>query len=188
MSNVSFFFQNGGQPIYNGPNLGVSAQAFIASHAVNLCSSGNCLSDCREPGSMYGNITQVSDDNSTSLYSICYALPNLTRQIYDGSITSSEANDLTSFFPQTTECDLETLTTTATQGLTDSCSASRYPDRCLAAWSASHLLINSTSSSIAGQLDCLEFLCSSDEFLPFANQDIIGIGVSQDEFSICFNY
>lgn len=180
----AFFCQSGfAASVYSGPEC-LSAEEFLSLGFEKLCPSGNCVHDCLEPGDMYGNVSQAHPLEGTSydppppLYAICYAVANMTRKIHDGLIPGEQADVLRPYFPYTQESDLREVASAVTQCLTASCAEARPGSGCESFCSAPNVLLNSTTPSLFGLYDCMTGLCSNSKVIPFANQDIIGIGVS----------
>ncbi len=162
----------------------LSASQFVSLGFHNVCPSGNCLKDCSAAGTMFSNITQnlaeeFSYTDTPPLYAICLAAPSMARSIHNGLIPEAEANVLRPYFPSVDEVALQIVASTTTHCLTSTCDQSRELDsiRCDSLCTTS-MLINSSTPSLPGVNNCLAELCSSDEAIPFANQDVIGIGVS----------
>ena len=154
-----------------------NSTGFLADGLQKVCPSGDCIEDCVDIGSMYDDVPQAMYSADIPLYAICTGAANITRQTHDGYISIAHEDALNSFFPQSNESTLEAITATTTSCLSATCEASRYAENCRQSCSGAHLLINGTTPSLLGQSDCLMDLCSSTEFFPFADQDIIGIGV-----------
>ena len=150
---------------------------FLSADFQAKCPSGNCIADCLEPGSMYNNVSQIKYSSEVPLYAVCTASTNVTRRIHDGSVSTEYASTLSTFFPDVNTTTLEQITATTTTCLTETCLQGRHRDTCQQLCSPAHLLVNNTTPSSQGQQDCLMALCYSTEVLPFADQDIIGVGV-----------
>ena len=155
-----------------------NSTAFLANDLQKICPSGNCIKDCIDIGTMYDDIPQAMYSADIPLYAICTGASNITRQTHNGYISVGHAEALDSFFPQSNDSSLGAITATTTSCLSATCEASRNAENCRQSCSGAYLLVNGTTPSLLGQSDCLMDLCSSTEFFPFADQDIIGIGVS----------
>lgn len=82
-----------------------------------------------------------------------------------------------SFIPPSTEYDLQMVSNDVSRRLSETCEKSTDSSRCTWECSPAQLLLNSTTPRLAGPYQCLKTICQGGIGLPFANQDVVGIGV-----------
>lgn len=166
----------------------LSASEFLSASFQDICPSGNCISDCADPNYLYTDVSQkypgrniLNNVANQPLYSICLAVANISRSLDNDIVPAVQATELRPYFDVKSDRELETVSSTTTRCLISTCDQSRYSDSCTSACSPTTLLINNTTPSLLGVRTCLKSLCTSGG-LPFANQDIAGIGVGSARF------
>ncbi len=166
----------------------LSASEFSSASFQDICPSGNCISDCMHPDHLYAHVSQeypgrniLNNVADQPLYSICLAVANISRSLDNEIVPAAQATELRPYFDVKSDRELETVSSTTTRCLISTCDQSKYSDSCTSACSPASLLINSTTPSLLGVRTCLKSLCTSGG-LPFANQDIAGIGVGSARF------
>lgn len=162
-----------------GPNPG---DTILAS----ACPSGNCLKDCQNPMTLYGGVTtedSILNTDTIMMYMACVAVPAIAGYEANDILLPDQATTVRQFIPpeDATEDNLRGVTATVTECLTQTCLAARNGSLCYDQYCApTKLLINGTMPNQTAISQCLYTLCSNGlEVVPFANSDIIGIGVSQ---------
>ena len=159
----------------------ISATDFVSRGFQRVCPSGDCIADCSTAGTMYQNITQELAEefiytDVPPLYAICLAAPSMARSIQNGLVPDPAATVLRPYFPSVDEVALQAVASTTTHCLTSTCDQARFPLSCDLSCTTS-MLVNSSTPSLSGVNDCLAAMCSSNVAIPFANQDVVGIGV-----------
>ena len=149
--------------------------------------SGNCVQDCQSLDLLYNLPVLFDSTQSTAtvnLYNTCLNLPLVLGYLKQGlhplgSVATDYSQSLEHYFPLgTTDTELQNITSAVTHCLINSCDQARDTAACFTACSPANLLVNSTTPSFDGVSACLGILCANDNnVLPYANSDIIGIGV-----------
>ncbi|KAL8721920.1 MAG: hypothetical protein Q9181_007605, partial [Wetmoreana brouardii] len=168
----------------------LSLSQFATSNFDQLCPSGNCLEACQDVERLYGVIPpgmQVQADNyglSTripdmiTLYGICLGYANVSRALDSGFVPPEEAGVLRPLFPSTAEDDLQSVSNAASRCLLETCEKSANVSGCAKECSPAQLMLNSTTPRLSGPYQCLKTICDCSAGLPFANQDVVGVGVT----------
>lgn len=162
---------------------------FLAADFESICPSGDCQTECL-------NLTQVftasaadlggsSDGNRNdipvTLFGICSNLANATN-----SASLSGDSRVQSFFPDTlTELNtgVELISSNLTTCLATTCDMTRKPYECADWCRPENLLQSPTLLNIStGIYDCTYRLCSNTCGLPYADQDVFGVGVGHTSF------
>jgi hypothetical protein len=153
-----------------------------------LCPSGNCLKDCQTqrvfevlPEGVNIAYDQYGTLDSTraeiTLFGICVDIANVTRALTSGDIPAEQAQQLKPYFPNNAS-GLTKIADNITQCLPASCAKSRDSSTCAPWCRESDLLLVDGTTNLTGVATCLEWLCEESCGLPYANQDVVGIGVS----------
>jgi len=173
----------------------ISKEQFLAAPFVQLCPSGNCLKDCRNytrifqtvPYGMEATVQRYGQpDNSgkvnVTLFGLCTNLVSAAR------LAKAEENkrvNATSFFISENQGlavsdPFKQVAISIAACLSDTCGRTRFPDNCGTSCSLRSLLNNNTDTFdwSHAMLACTQKLCKPLRALPFANQDVLGIGVS----------
>jgi hypothetical protein len=153
-----------------------------------LCPSGNCLKDCQTervfevlpegvtvPYDQYGSINSTRTE--VTLFGICVDIANVTNALASGSVPVEQAQKLQPYFPDT-KAGLTKIADNITQCLPASCAKSRDSSTCAPWCRETDLLLADGTTNLTGVATCLEWLCEESCGLPYANQDVVGIGVS----------
>ncbi len=165
----------------------VSSAQFAAQPFDQLCSSGDCWTDCRDLEILYASLsggiaianqTAYGTPPNITLWPLCAGLANITQALQDEIAPKVEADKFRSFFTNSTQEKLRAVATTSTQCWTDTCAKARHPDNCTDSCTAVNLLEKRTVTQLAGTRECIRSLCLNITGLPFGNQDIVGIGLS----------
>lgn len=159
---------------------------FLDAGFDNICPSKNCLDDCKNltqvflasSGMLNYNTATDAKDVPVSLFGICSNLANVTALVED-----SDNATLKSYFtnPSTglgADDDIGLITSNLTMCLVDTCDTTRNPSECRQVCRPEHLLQSQDTLSISpGIYQCAHQLCQSTCGLPYADQDVFGIGV-----------
>lgn len=154
-----------------------------------LCPSGNCLEDCQTdrvyeviPKGVNVAYDQYGTINSTrtevTLFGLCVDIANVTRALAHGSVPVEQAQQLKPYFPDN-DAGLTKVADNITQCLPASCAMSRDSSTCAPWCRESDLLLADGNTNLTGVAVCLEWLCEESCGIPYANQDVVGIGVSE---------
>lgn len=153
-----------------------------------LCPSGNCSKDCQTqrvfevlPEGVNVAYGEYGTLNSTraeiTLFGICVDIANVTRALKSGGVPAEQAEQLKPYFPKN-DLGLTKIAENITQCLPASCAKSRDSSTCAPWCRESDLMLADGTTNLAGVATCLEWLCEESCGLPYANQDVVGIGVS----------
>lgn len=150
------------------------------------CPTGDCISDCQNLTSLYYlpvSFDPSQGDQAMFFYNACLNLPTVYGFFKQGLLSAAYNGSLSGYFPDTVSVEaLQTITSAVTHCLITTCDQSRDSQACTELCSPSNLLINSTTPSFNGVSECLYFLCTDYNGhggVPYANSDIVGIGVRQ---------
>jgi hypothetical protein len=164
----------------------LSSSVFATQPFHELCPSGNCYTDCQNLTRLYSpfpdGITFTDAVNygtppSVTLWPLCAAIANITEAIENGTAPQEDADKFESYFNVSTLSDQLWASDAATHCWTDTSSAARNHSKCADAGTAVNLLESHYEPQIAGTRECIQCLCHDIDGLPFADQDIMGIGV-----------
>ena len=179
----------------------LSLSQFADSPFGKLCPSGSCLSDCQDlerlyqvtpsgvlvQSTSYGSVNDSVSDMVT-LYGLCLSYSNISRALEGGKFPADQDTLLRPFFPSTTERELQIVTNSVTNCLSETCASAVHSESCAWECSPAQLLIDGTTPLLTGGLTCLQLLCQGGNGLPFGNQDVVGIGVSYSSLSLSTNF
>jgi hypothetical protein len=151
----------------------------------NECPSGNCVSDCKNATWLYNPLDVATNQLESPFrkYWTCVNVPGVTRLYQAGLLVANGSARVREYIPESTNvADLRNLTGTLTQCLSDTCAVARNNERCFEPCRPINLITNTTMPNLAGISECLYELCTADiDSLPFASEDIIGIGVCPEQ-------
>ncbi|KAF2491244.1 hypothetical protein BU16DRAFT_621842 [Lophium mytilinum] len=160
-------------------NFGAGSGTF--SGGCNL--TGNCIADCQSTEVLYSSVAQLSAYGGTGFgpirrFATCVNIPAMAGYS-SHKLLGNLASVIDPHLPQNrTNADLSGVTSAVTECLTQTCRASRNKKACINSCAPVNLLTNSTTPNIEGVNDCLHTLCHGGyDSLPYADADIIGIGV-----------
>lgn len=149
------------------------------------CLNGDCLKVCSNVSTIYQSLTQIdpyqgNGQGPIRRYLTCANVPAmagyLSQDVLGQDISSSIGNHVS---PNASDDALKNVTLAVTKCLTTTCTYARNKGRCQNSCSSVNMLINSTTPDIQGVNECLYSLCKGGyNSLPFADADIVGIGVS----------
>ncbi|RDW58667.1 hypothetical protein BP6252_13143 [Coleophoma cylindrospora] len=152
---------------------------------------GDWVVNCQNTSLLYSSWLQDNlIGNNLALfrrYNTCANVPALAGYLSQGVLSPNISSAVVSSIPQnTTAKDLMGVTSAVTDCLTETCRSSRASSRCYDSCSPVRLLTNNTMPSISAVNDCLYTLCTGgDRSLPYADPDVIGIGVFSSYIMQC---
>lgn len=157
---------------------------FLGSDFDQICATHDCQADCfnmtrvfRATQHALGNSTDGYEvDIPVTLFGICSNLASATE-----SVIRNGNETMASFFPRPLaqiSNDGDLLADNLTTCLATTCEMTRRPSECVDYCRPESLLQSPTAFDFSsGLLRCADKLCSNTCGLPFANQDVFGIGV-----------
>lgn len=157
-----------------------SANTLVLSHP----NSKHWIDICTNNSQLYSSKTQITlAGDGRSLYrryNVCANLPAIASFSSQGLLNDQISSYVAPHIQRNpTDFELMNVTSNVASCLTQTCRKARNPRTCLQQCSPVRLLVNSTFSNITGLDTCLNTLCSgNDSSLPYADPDVIGIGVS----------
>lgn len=157
---------------------------FLRSDFAQICATHDCQADCFNMTRVF-SASQYALANSTdgyevdipvTLFGICSNLANATES------AARNGNESTaSFFPRPVaeiSNDSDLLAANLTTCLATTCEMTRRPSECVDYCGPESLLQSPTEFNFSsGLFKCANKLCSNTCGLPFADQDVFGIGV-----------
>ena len=148
------------------------------------CHTGDCLSECNT-ATIYSSHVQNDLYDGTGKapirrYLTCANVPNMAGYLRQGVLEPSIQSEVEQYISKNaTNEQLQSVTYAVTECLTATCRHARLPKTCQTQCSAVNLLTNSTTPNVEGLNLCLNKLCTGQyNSLPFADADVVGIGVS----------
>jgi hypothetical protein len=170
----------------------ITKEQFLAAPFERLCPSLNCIHDCRNftrifqavPDHIEATIQDYGQPDkggkvNVTVFGLC------TNLVSANDLVQAEGSErVKSFFKP--EIQATAVSDPFKQAairiaacLSDTCGRTRYPDRCMKGCSMRSLLNNKIDAfDRQAMLNCNRQLCKRSSVLPFANQDVLGIGVS----------
>jgi hypothetical protein len=149
------------------------------------CPSGNCIADCGKPALVYSletADTHIYDQRvSIQRYWACANLPSIANYKSKGVLNDKLSRIAGDYIPPDyTNLSIEVVSSVVTDCLSSSCRNSRRRDLCYDTHcSPIKLLSEDRIPNITAINSCLYRLCTSGlNALPFADADVVGIGVS----------
>lgn len=179
--------------IYDSSSFVVFPEGNLANASFDkLCPSGNCINDCQNLSRLFqavpDGITKSaqeygrpwsSDLPDVTFFGVCSNLANLSS--IANSKQESPLSAVESFFtnPSGESKIIDGASSIATC-FSDTCNKTRHPDTCFPMCTRETLLSNAKTLDIkTGISSCLSILCDNTCGLPYANQDVFGVGVGQ---------
>ena len=151
-------------------------------------SMSNLVADCQNTTKIFYSKVQTDGFNATGAlprfrYSVCANAPNMLRYLGQGRLEPSIAEEVGRYVHETaSEDSLKSITLAVTDCLTATCRNARNNTRCQTECAGVNLLVNSSTPNLQGLDRCMDLLCEggSDVYssLPYADADVVGIGVS----------
>jgi hypothetical protein len=161
-----------------------------------LCPSGNCINDCENLTRLFqavpDGITESAQDYGrprssgppdVTFFGVCSNLADLSSVANSKQETPLSA--VKPFFanPSGGSKIVDSASKIATC-FSDTCDKTRDPTTCITRCAREKLLSNVTTLDIkTGIFNCLHVLCDNTCGLPYANQDVFGVGVGQGYLS-----
>jgi hypothetical protein len=153
------------------------------------CDGGDCIANCQNSTWLYES--KIQDDafegngiGPVRRYGTCANVPAMAGYASQGILNSNISSIVEPHVsPSASAQDITIITSTVTECLTQTCRASRNRTACANSCQAVNLLINSTTPNLQGLNTCLNTLCRGKwDSRPYADADIIGVGVSNHPF------
>lgn len=157
---------------------------FLRANFSQICHSQNCFTDCNNLTQVFtatpealGNSTGIAvSDLPVTLFGVCSNLANATASVED-----SDDPVLKSYFQSPSadpDNDIGLITSNLTMCLVDTCDNTRNSLECNYCRPDYLLESQKTLAIYPGVSNCTYQLCQSTCGLPYADQDVFGIGVS----------
>lgn len=157
---------------------------FLRSDFDQICATHDCQADCLNMTRVFHASQHALGDSTdgyevdipVTLFGICSNLANATESVFRNGDERTA-----SFFPRPLaqiSNDSELLAANLSTCLATTCEMTRRPSECVEYCGPENLLQSPTSFDFSsGLFRCAKKLCSNTCGLPFANQDVFGIGV-----------
>ncbi|KIX04569.1 uncharacterized protein Z518_05439 [Rhinocladiella mackenziei CBS 650.93] len=159
---------------------------FATSDFDVLCPSHDCVKDCQnytrlfeevpylitESLETYGKSVDGQAPNIT-LFGVCSNLAN----VYAGIASDTEAVSKQSYFPLSSQEDVGPVSMTLASCLASTCDYSRESQNCISACNLDVLYSGGSATNLTAVTGCLSLICGNTCGLPYANQDVMGVGV-----------
>lgn len=159
----------------------------------NGCPSNDCISDCSDVKQIYASRLQQNLTGNGYLpiarYMACANVPSIASYADQGVLSPNINKSVQQYLiPNTSEDDLQTVTSAVTDCLSSTCRNSRNSSFCYDEFCSPVKLLQSNISPNVEEINtCLYTLCSHPvQVLPWADADVIGIGVGS--FVLASNY
>lgn len=157
---------------------------FLSANFSQICPSRNCFTDCNNLTQVFNASPEALGNNTdidvsrlpVTLFGVCSNLANATASVQD-----SDDAGLKSYFQSPSanpDNDIGLVTSNLTMCLVDTCDNTRNPSECNYCRPDYLLQSQNTLSIYPGVSNCTYQLCQSTCGLPYADQDVFGIGVS----------
>lgn len=152
----------------------------------------NYLQDCANLQFIYSSVLDNTVWSGTGTrpyqrYQVCASLSNMIDYRNQSLLGPNIRSKVEDYVPTKASSDqLKNISRATTDCLTATCQNARDVDHCSYNCSAVNLLINSTTPNVEGIHQCLHALCTGNQTsLPFADADVVGIGVCYDKTVQC---
>ncbi|KAJ3493419.1 hypothetical protein NLG97_g4740 [Lecanicillium saksenae] len=179
--------------IYDTKNLTViSNDDFFSAPFAEYCPSGDCMKDCQNMTRVFASIpSSVKSDardygrpksnTSVSLFGVCINLDHITSVLP----TYKDMDKAKAYFNvnPSAKPNITKVTSKIASCYASTCDLTREPDKCKEACAMDNFLAEPTrlnfnlNNNNTGALACISRLCDNTCGLPYANQDVLGIGV-----------
>ncbi|KAH7386837.1 hypothetical protein DE146DRAFT_791929 [Phaeosphaeria sp. MPI-PUGE-AT-0046c] len=147
-------------------------------------SAPDYLEDCTNLEFIYGSVLDNAAFAGTGTrpyqrYQVCASLSNMIDYRNQSLLEPNLRSKVQDYVPTNAPSDtLKHINLAVTDCLTATCQNARDVGHCRYKCSAVNLLINSTTPNVRGVHDCLHELCTGNQSsLPYADADVVGIGV-----------
>lgn len=174
----------------------ICSDTFLANtHTTFSClKDGDCIAACRNVSSIYVSLNQIDPyqgdgQGPIHRYQTCANVPAMAgylsqENVLEPNISSAIAQHMP---VHTSVDDLMNITSGVTECLTATCHNARNDANCSTPCAAVNLLLNYTTPNVTGINECLGELCNGRyNSLPFADADVVGIGVSTNPTILAF--
>lgn len=144
-----------------------------------LCPSGNCLEACKDFTRVFKSHPDGADAAAPiTLFGLCSNLGVVYRELYQHE--NPVLLPQSAYFPNGngTEADLNQISAGLSNCLVSSCELSRDAQNCNQSCGLSLINNGDTTMSVEAAGSCLYSVCGNTCGLPYADQDIYGVGVS----------
>ena len=151
-----------------------------------LCPSRDCVQDCQNYTRLFEEVPYLITDSfevygksingqppNTTLFGVCSNLGN----IYDGIAAGITPQSTESYFPLSRQEDTGQVSSSLVSCLASTCDASREPQNCASACNMTVLYPSGASTNLTAVTGCLSLICGNTCGLPYADQDVLGVGV-----------
>ncbi|KAK0631174.1 hypothetical protein B0T17DRAFT_530312 [Bombardia bombarda] len=182
----------------------IHSDQFLSTNFSELCPSGSCITDCQdyprlfssipsgidESASVYGRLDPVTGKLDVTFFGICSNLGNATllalaqdpsSAVYAAFLGSNAITAGVAESSANVNNDVVRVASSIATCFASTCEQTRDPNVCRNACSAQQLL---GAAEIGSSLDirgnmgvCVQQLCDNTCGLPYADQDVLGIGV-----------
>ncbi|KAJ9610011.1 hypothetical protein H2200_006341 [Cladophialophora chaetospira] len=172
---------------------GVSAQVaqipwntFANSNFDALCPSHDCIKDCQNYTRLFEEVPYFLNNSfqtygksidgkppDTTLFGVCSNLANINTGISEALTSQS----IESYFPLQRQQEVDQVSSSIASCLASTCDFSREPQNCVAACNMPLLYSNGSTTNLTAVTACLSMICGNTCGLPYANQDVMGVGV-----------
>ncbi|TQW00943.1 hypothetical protein IF1G_00874 [Cordyceps javanica] len=179
--------------IYDTNNLTViSNDDFFSAPFREYCPSGDCMKDCQNMTRVFASLPGgVQSDartygrprskNAVSLFGVCTNLDHITEVLP----TYKHMDKARGFFSvnPSAKTNISRVTSKVASCYASTCDLTREPDKCKEACAIDNFLAQPTrlnfnlQNNNTGAMACISRLCDNTCGLPYANQDVLGIGV-----------
>jgi hypothetical protein len=164
-----------------------------------LCPSHDCVQDCQNYTRLFEEVPYlITESFDTYGKSVNGKAPNITlfgvcsnlAEVYDSISAGTNLKSAESYFPLSSQNDIGRVSTTVASCLASTCDQSRENQNCIAACNMTVLYPNHSTTNLTAVTACLSMLCGNTCGLPYANQDVMGVGVSTNHVryvDVCAN-
>lgn len=170
--------------IFNDAVRGYAAAEVNDAPFTELCAGDDCFKACQDFGLLFNKDhyeyqpnakfpTSFSDEGIT-LFGLCTNTANITDAIAHTDTLPNAANF---FKSQDTAYNVNKVVSGTAQCLVGSCEATRKPDECRKLCSSFVIQQSISTLDFAKTYTCMAKLCDNTCGLPYANQDVMGVGV-----------
>ncbi|PSN62393.1 hypothetical protein BS50DRAFT_638039 [Corynespora cassiicola Philippines] len=146
--------------------------------------NGTCVEYCRKRRYLYSSLREdlaIVGNGQAPVrhHNTCSNVPQLSRLLSQGALSPEISTKVQKFIPQEiTEVEKRDITFALTDCLTATCEHARNRSICGYKCSGVNLIGNDNFPNLQGMNECINALCTGDyDSLPFADDDIVGIGV-----------
>jgi hypothetical protein len=171
----------------------ISKEKFLAAPFAQLCVSGNCIDDCNNhtrvfqavPDGVQATVRGYGQPDKSGQVDVTFF--GLCTNLVSASnlVNTQDSAEVKQFFdlknrPSRVNDTFKLVALGIAACISDTCGRTRNPERCGEACGTTSLLNDNTDRFDwrRAMLNCTQSLCKSADVLPYADQDVLGIGVS----------